>query len=83
MVGSALLRRLAREDCEVLTVDRGELDLTRHRNVEHWLGAAKPQVIFFCAAKVGGILRHQTQPVPFLYDNLAMAANVIHAAAEN
>ena len=83
MVGSALLRRLACEDCEVLTVDRGEVDLTRQADVEQWMKGARPEAIFICAAKVGGILANDTNPVPFLYDNLAIATNVIHAAATN
>lgn len=83
MVGSALLRRLAREDCEVLTVDRGDVDHTRQADVEQWMKGARPEAIFVCAAKVGGILTNDTNPVPFLYDNLAIATNVIHAAATN
>jgi len=81
MVGSALLRRLAREDCHVLTVDRSELDLTRQTDVEQWMAASRPQAIFMSAARVGGILANDSNPVPFLYDNVAMATNVIHAAA--
>jgi GDP-L-fucose synthase len=83
MVGSALLRRLADEDCEVLTVEREAVDLTRQGEVEQWMGKTRPQAIFISAAKVGGILANDTHPVPFLYDNLAIAANVIHAAAAN
>ncbi len=81
MVGSALLRRLAREDCYVLTADRSELDLTRQTDVEKWMAACRPQAIFMSAAKVGGILANDSNPVPFLYDNVAIATNVIHAAA--
>ncbi|MGH6803984.1 MAG: GDP-L-fucose synthase [Methyloceanibacter sp.] len=83
MVGAALLRRLEREDCEPLTVDRESVDLTRQEAVEQWTNGIRPQVIFLCAAKVGGILANDSAPVPFLYDNLAIAANVIHAAAAN
>ena len=83
MVGSALLRRLQVEDCELLTVTHENIDLTRQEAVERWMSEAKPQAIFLCAAKVGGILANDTAPVPFLYDNLAIAANVIHAAADN
>jgi GDP-L-fucose synthase len=83
MVGSALLRRLEAEDCELLTVTHESLDLTRQEEVERWMGRSKPQTVFLCAAKVGGILANDTEPVPFLYDNLAIAANVIHAAAHN
>ena len=83
MVGEALLRRLQQENCELLTVDRRSIDLTRQEAVERWMSEARPQAIFLCAAKVGGILANDTAPVPFLYDNLAIAANVIHAAAAN
>jgi len=81
MVGSALLRRLARENCKLLTVERDELDLTRQAEVEGWMSAARPQAVFVAAAKVGGIGANAAWPVPFLYDNLAIATNVIHAAA--
>jgi GDP-L-fucose synthase len=83
MVGSALLRRLEQEDCELLTVDRESVDLTRQYAVERWMGDARPQAIFISAAKVGGILANSSAPVDFLYDNVAIAANVIHAAAAN
>jgi GDP-L-fucose synthase len=83
MVGSALRRRLLAEDCELLTVTRESIDLTRQEAVERWMSQSKPQAIFLCAAKVGGILANDTAPVPFLYDNLTIAANVIHAAAHN
>jgi GDP-L-fucose synthase len=81
MVGAALLRRLARENCRLLIARRDELDLTRQGEVERWMDAARPQAVFVAAAKVGGIAANATWPVPFLYDNLAIAANVIHAAA--
>ena len=83
MVGAALLRRLQQEHCHLLTVDRESVDLTRQEAVEQWMGEARPQAIFISAAKVGGILANDTNPVSFLYDNLAIAANVIHAAAAN
>ena len=60
MVGSALMRRLDREDCEVLTIDRGDLDLTRQDDVEAWMSERRPQAVFLCAAKVGGILANDT-----------------------
>ena len=80
-VGSALLRRLAREDCVLLTVERKDLDLTRQKDVEQWMGETRPQAVFLAAAKVGGIVANDSAPVQFLYDNLAIALNVIHAAA--
>ena len=80
MVGSALVRRLAREQCEILTADRAQLDLTRQDQVSTWMEAAKPQAVFMAAAKVGGILANASYPAQFLYDNVIMEANVVHAA---
>jgi len=80
MVGSALLRRLAREDCEVLTATRQECDLARQEQVERWLGAARPHAVIVAAAKVGGILANDRYPAEFLYDNLMIETNVIHTA---
>ena len=81
MVGSALLRRLEQEGCGILTVGRDTVDLTRQVEVEQWLRKAQPQAVFLAAAKAGGILANYNSPVEFLYDNLAIGMNVIHAAA--
>jgi GDP-L-fucose synthase len=81
MVGSALLRRLEQENCTLLTVEREDLDLTRQEQVERWMGKVRPQAVFLAAAKVGGIVANDSVPATFLYDNLAIALNVIHAAA--
>ena len=80
MVGQALVRRLARENCELLTVARDEVDLTRQGDVERWMREVRPHAVFMAAAKVGGIEANQRLPADFLYDNLAISANVIHAA---
>jgi GDP-L-fucose synthase len=80
MVGGALVRRLASERCECLTASRGELDLRRQAEVERWVAAAKPDAVFVAAAKVGGIVANDSQPVDFLYDNLLIESNVIAAA---
>lgn len=80
MVGAALVRRLQSEDCDVLTVGRSDVDLRRGDQVEAWVKDAKPQAIFMSAAKVGGILANDSYPADFLYDNLAIATNVVHAA---
>ncbi len=80
MVGSALTRRLQREGCEVLTVNRDALDLTRQAEVEDWLLSTRPQAIIIAAAKVGGIIANDTLSAQFLYDNLAIASNIIHGA---
>ncbi|MEJ1968835.1 MAG: GDP-L-fucose synthase [Rhizomicrobium sp.] len=80
MVGSAIVRRLAREDCEVLTVSRAEVDLRRQDQVEQWMGRTRPDVVVLAAAKVGGILANATSQADFLYDNLMIEANVIRTA---
>ena len=80
MVGSALLRRLEAENCEIITVSRNQADLTRQAEVESWMARAQPQVVFMAAAKVGGILANDTFPAEFIYDNLMIEANIIHAA---
>ncbi|MGL4396515.1 MAG: GDP-L-fucose synthase [Hyphomicrobium sp.] len=80
MVGSALVRRLARENCQILTADRAALDLTNQAAANAWLATNKPDAIFLAAAKVGGIVANNTLRAEFLYDNLAIAANIIHGA---
>ncbi|HLK25305.1 MAG TPA: GDP-L-fucose synthase [Caulobacteraceae bacterium] len=80
MVGRALVRRLASEDCEVLTVDRVDLDLRRQEPTERWIASARPDAIFLAAARVGGILANDTRPAEFLADNLAIQNNVIEGA---
>jgi GDP-L-fucose synthase len=83
MVGSALVRRLANENVELLTASHRELDLCDQAAVFAWFANRKPQVVFLAAAKVGGIVANDTLRAEFLYDNLAIAANVIHAAHLN
>jgi GDP-L-fucose synthase len=80
MVGSAIMRRLEAEGCEILTATHAELDLTRQAEVEAWMAAQKPDAVFVAAAKVGGILANDSYPADFLYDNLMIEANLIHAA---
>lgn len=80
MVGSAIVRRLAREDCNVLTVDRAEVDLMRQDDVDRWLKDARPDAVFLAAARVGGIRVNDTRPADFLYENLMIGGNVIEAA---
>src|SRR3954449_1431650 len=80
MVGAALVRRLAREDVELLTVAHREIDLRDQAAVAGWFAAKRPQVVFLAAAKVGGIVANNTLRAEFIYDNLLIAANVIHAA---
>jgi len=80
MVGSELIRQLHGENCELLSVDREDLDLRRQSDVEDWMSDHKPTAIFMAAAKVGGIVYNQNYPAEFLYDNLMIEANIIHAA---
>ncbi len=82
MVGSAIVRRLASEGCEILTASRAEVDLSRQSDVEAWMGKNRPDAVFLAAAKVGGILANDTYPADFLYQNMIIAANVIHSAHE-
>lgn len=83
MVGSALVRRVAEENVELLTVSRSEVDLRDQAAVDRWFAARRPQAVFLAAAKVGGIVANNTLRAEFLYDNLAIATNVIHAAHVN
>ncbi|MFP6757098.1 MAG: GDP-L-fucose synthase [Alphaproteobacteria bacterium] len=80
MVGTALVRRLAGEACEILTVGREAVDLRRQAEVEDWMLAARPDVVFIAAATVGGILANDRRPAEFLYDNLAIETNIIEGA---
>ena len=80
MVGSALVRRLERENCTVLTAGRNVCDLTRQDQTEAWVVEAKPDVAVIAAARVGGIHANDTAPASFLYENLMIETNAIHAA---
>jgi GDP-L-fucose synthase len=80
MVGSALVRRLAREPCELIVAPRPDLDLRQQRESEDWIAAQRPDVVIVAAARVGGIVANRSYPADFLYDNAMIALNVIHAA---
>jgi GDP-L-fucose synthase len=80
LVGSALVRRLSRERIILLTAGRDELDLCRQADVEKWMDREKPQVVFVAAARVGGIHANDRYPADFLYENLMIEANIVHAA---
>ena len=83
LVGGAIVRALRREGFDnLLTVDRATLDLRDGRAVTEWFSAERPEVVFLCAARVGGIMANSTRPVEFLVDNLAIQNNVIQAAHE-
>lgn len=80
MVGSALMRRLTSENCELLTVGRDKVDLRRQDQVENFLKSEKPDAVFVSAATVGGILANGLRPAEFIYDNLMIETNIIHSA---
>jgi GDP-L-fucose synthase len=80
MVGRALLRRLAQVDCTVLPLGRAEADLTDQAQTFAWLERHRPDALIIAAAEVGGILANSTRPATFLYDNLAIEANLIEGA---
>jgi GDP-L-fucose synthase len=80
MVGSACVRRLAKEGCEIITASREHLDLTRQAEVEVFIKETQPDVIVIAAARVGGIMANDTLPAAFLYENLMIEANIINAA---
>ncbi|HEY6718043.1 MAG TPA: GDP-L-fucose synthase [Reyranella sp.] len=80
LVGSALVRRLQREGCELLTAPRESVDLRRPDQVERWMAEAKPQAVFLAAARVGGIYANDTRPAEFIYDNLMIQSNVVEAS---
>lgn len=80
MVGGALVRRLAREDCEILPIASSTLDMRNQADTEAFFADRRPDAVFLAAAKVGGIHANDTYPAEFLYDNLMIAANVTAAA---
>ena len=80
MAGAAIARRLEREPCEIVTAARSELDLLRQADVHAWVADQKIDAVFLAAATVGGIMANTTRPAEFLYENLTIETNVIHAA---
>jgi GDP-L-fucose synthase len=82
LVGSAIVRRLASEECEVLTVGREAVDLRVPGAVQAYVADARPDAIFMAAAKVGGILANDTYAAEFLHENLMIAANVTEASRQ-
>ncbi|MDA8803324.1 GDP-L-fucose synthase [Amylibacter sp.] len=83
MVGSAVCRQLENEDCNIIKAGRDEVNLVNQAEVNEWMNAVKPDAIVLAAAKVGGILANKNFPVNFLYENLMIEANIIHAAHLN
>jgi GDP-L-fucose synthase len=80
LAGSAIMRRLASEGCELLTTDHKTLDLVQQEPTEKWMMQVRPDAVFLAAGRVGGIYANNTFPVDFLADNLAIALNVMRAA---
>ena len=84
MVGSAIVRELQRQGYgNLLTAPHAELDLTRQEAVEQFFSAEKPEYVFLAAAKVGGIMANAGALADFMYENMTMEMNVIHAAWKN
>ena len=83
MVGSAVCRQLENEDCNIIKAGRDEVNLVNQAEINDWMNAAKPDAIVIAAAKVGGIQANNNFPVDFLYENLMIEANIIHAAHLN
>jgi len=82
MVGSAVARRLEAENCEILFAQRDAVDLEERSDVERFLAEHRPHAVVMAAAKVGGILANDRNPVEFLHRNLTMELNVIKSAHE-
>jgi len=80
MVGSAILRRLLQENCEIITVPKNKLDLRNGDLVLKWMKKNQPEIVIVAAGKVGGIHANSHYPADFLYDNLMIEANIIHSA---
>jgi GDP-L-fucose synthase len=80
MVGSAVVRRLAQEECSILTVGRDLVDLRDQPAVDSWFDEYRPEAVVLAAARAGGIHANSSYPGDFLYDNLAIATNVIEAS---
>ena len=80
MAGAALVRRLAREECTILTAPRGTLDLRERAAVREWLERERPDVVILAAARVGGVFANATRPVEFILDNLLIETSVLEAA---
>ena len=84
MVGSAIVRELERQGYDnIITRTHSELDLCRQDQVEAFFAEEKPEYVFLAAAKVGGIIANSNAPADFMYDNMMLEMNVIHAAWKN
>src|SRR5262245_19067480 len=81
MVGGAMMRRLERVSCALLLdPGRAAVDLRRQSEVEDWMASRRPRIVFLMAGRVVGLYANDAFPADFLYDNLLIDANIIHAA---
>lgn len=80
MVGSAIVRRLRRCGCEILTAPRPGVDLRRQEDIGRWMESERPDAVFLAAARVGGIQANSTRPAEFIHDNLAIQTTLIECA---
>ena len=83
LVGQSLCKRLEKEKCKILFVNKKSLDLRDYNRTDNWLKSKKPDYIFIAAARVGGILENSSFPADFIYDNLSIALNLIHLSHKN
>ena len=86
MVGSAIVRQLQTKESgnkQLITCNHKELDLTNQQKVNDFISSEKPDQIYLAAAKVGGIYANNSYPADFIYQNLMIQANIIHAAHQN
>ena len=83
LVGQSLCKRLEKEKCKILCINKKSLDLRDYNRTDNWLKSKKPDYIFIAAARVGGILENSSFPADFIYDNLSIATNLIHLSHKN
>ena len=83
LVGSALKRRLIKEDLHILTSSRSEVNLLNQHDVCEWVFRNAPDIVIMCAGKVGGIKANIESPYDFLYENTTILSNVINASHKN
>ncbi len=83
MVGRAIIKKLEKKNCEILTVQKKNLNLIDQKLTFEWVKKNKPDVVFMAAAKVGGIIANKSNQTDFLYNNLMIQNNIIKSSAEN
>ena len=83
LVGQSLCKRLEKENCKILYINKQSLDLRDFNRTNKWLKLNKPDYVFIAAARVGGILENSSYPANFIYDNLSIALNLIHLSYIN